>query len=101
MIDLYNLCVKLLLVQEEGSSTEPIPSSSSKMINFEFSNGHPYVPSSSAEDHEYVEYPLQHVEGFPCNIEEEERVSFLSLSPAFYFYTHKYVHKLRVVMEIP
>ncbi|KAJ9538402.1 hypothetical protein OSB04_031135 [Centaurea solstitialis] len=59
--------------EEEGSSTEPIPSSS-KMINFEFSNGHPYVPSSSAEDHEYVEYPLQHVEGFPCNIEEEERM---------------------------
>ncbi|KAI3715384.1 hypothetical protein L6452_22365 [Arctium lappa] len=61
--------------EEEGSTTEPIPSSS-KMINFEFSNGHPYgahVPSST-EDHEYVEYPLQHVEDFPCNIEEEERM---------------------------
>ncbi|KVH93609.1 hypothetical protein Ccrd_004340 [Cynara cardunculus var. scolymus] len=61
--------------EDEGSTTEPIPSSS-KMINFEFSNGLPYGPHvpSSAEDHEYVEYPLQHVEGFPCNIEEEERM---------------------------
>lgn len=61
--------------EEEGSTTEPIPSSS-KMINFEFSNGHTYGSHvhSSAEDHEYVEYPLQHVEGFPCNIEEEERM---------------------------
>ncbi|KAL8235194.1 hypothetical protein R6Q59_021294 [Mikania micrantha] len=58
--------------EDEGAVTEHIPSSS-KTIDFEFSNGHPYKPSS-ADDHEYVEYPLQHIEGFPCNIEEEERM---------------------------
>ncbi|KAI3775216.1 hypothetical protein L1987_49785 [Smallanthus sonchifolius] len=56
--------------EDEGTVIEPIPSSS-RMIDFEFSNGHPYKPS---DDHEYVEYPLQHIEGFPCNIEEEERM---------------------------
>lgn len=45
------------------------------MIDFEFSNGHPYKPLLE-DDHEYVEYPLQHIEGLPCNAEEEERVSF-------------------------
>ncbi|XP_071742047.1 uncharacterized protein [Rutidosis leptorrhynchoides] len=59
--------------EDEGATTGPTPSSSSsKMINFEFSNGHSY--SSSADDNEYVEYPLQHVEGFPCDVEEEERM---------------------------
>ncbi|XP_071716104.1 uncharacterized protein [Rutidosis leptorrhynchoides] len=59
--------------EDEGSSTVPTPSSSSsKMINFEFSNGHRYP--SSVDDNEYVEYPLQHVEGFPCDLEEEERM---------------------------
>nr|XP_043623769.1 uncharacterized protein LOC122595468 [Erigeron canadensis] len=55
--------------EDEGTTNKP--TSSSKMINIEFSNGH---PCSSAEDHEYVEYPLQHVEGFPCDVEEEERM---------------------------
>ncbi|KAK9060587.1 hypothetical protein SSX86_021293 [Deinandra increscens subsp. villosa] len=59
--------------EDEGTTTERI-SSSSKMINFEFSNGHPYRPSSPDDDHEYVEYPLQHIEGLPCNVDEEERM---------------------------
>ncbi|KAL7597944.1 hypothetical protein Lser_V15G23457 [Lactuca serriola] len=61
--------------EEEGSTTEPIPSSSSKMIDFDFSNGHTHTHGPSIlEDHEYVEYPLQHIEGLPCNAEEEERM---------------------------
>ncbi|XP_076898813.1 uncharacterized protein LOC143552484 isoform X2 [Bidens hawaiensis] len=58
--------------EDEGTAAGPIPSSS-KMINFEFSNGHAYNPSP-ADEQEYVEYPLQHIEGLPCNIEEEERM---------------------------
>ncbi|KAJ0724573.1 putative acylglycerol lipase [Helianthus annuus] len=56
--------------EDEGTTTEPLPSSS-KTINFEFSNGH---RPSSPDDHEYVEYPLQNIEGLPCDIEEEERM---------------------------
>ncbi|KAA8527540.1 hypothetical protein F0562_034745 [Nyssa sinensis] len=61
--------------KEEASGTEPIPSSS-KMISFEFSNGHPYGPhiSTSVDDDEYVEYPLDNLAGFPSNLEEEERM---------------------------
>lgn len=47
------------------------------MISFELSNGHPigpHVPTTS-EDDQYVEYPLDDLTGFPCNVEEEERVS--------------------------
>ncbi|GKB04878.1 hypothetical protein Tco_0833073 [Tanacetum coccineum] len=58
--------------EDEGTTTDPTPSSST-MINFEFPNGHSYVPSPS-NDQDYVEYPLQHVEGFPCNAQEEERM---------------------------
>ncbi|KAL7220566.1 hypothetical protein ACSBR2_013446 [Camellia fascicularis] len=62
--------------EEEGSGTKPIPSSS-KMIDFEFSNGHrpcgPHVPSS-VDDDEYVEYPLDNSLDFPSNVEEEERM---------------------------
>ncbi|KAL7251925.1 hypothetical protein ACSBR1_013725 [Camellia fascicularis] len=62
--------------EEEGSGTKPIPSSS-KMIDFEFSNGHrpcgPHVPSS-IDDDEYVEYPLDNSLDFPSNVEEEERI---------------------------
>ncbi|KAI8009421.1 Uncharacterized protein YqkD [Camellia lanceoleosa] len=62
--------------EEEGSGTKPIPSSS-KMIDFEFSNGHrpcgPHVPSS-IDDDEYVEYPLDNSSDFPSNLEEEERM---------------------------
>lgn len=63
---------KQCISEDEGTTTKPI-TSSSKMIDFEFSNGHPYG-SSSTDDHEYVEYPLQHMEGFPCDVEEEERM---------------------------
>ncbi|KAJ0881009.1 putative acylglycerol lipase [Helianthus annuus] len=63
---------KQCISEDEENATKPIPSSS-KMISFEFSNGHPHTPSS-ADDHEYVEYPLHHMEGFPCDIEEEERM---------------------------
>ena len=51
----------MLLLQDEGTTTDPTPSSS-KMINFEFPNGQTYVPSPS-DDQDYVECPLQHVEG--------------------------------------
>lgn len=60
--------------QLEGGS-EPIPSSS-KMIDFEFSNGHPVGPHvpTIVDDDEYVEYPLDNLTGFPCNAEEEEKM---------------------------
>ncbi|XP_050240345.1 uncharacterized protein LOC126689260 isoform X1 [Quercus robur] len=51
-------------------------STSSKMISFELSNGHPigpHVPTTSDDD-QYVEYPLDDFTGFPCNVEEEERM---------------------------
>ncbi|XP_057489177.1 uncharacterized protein LOC130775095 isoform X2 [Actinidia eriantha] len=57
--------------KEEGSGTKPVPSSS-KMINFEFTNGH-HVPSS-IDDDEYIEYPLHNLADFPSNVEEEERM---------------------------
>ena len=60
------------MLQEEGSGTKPVPSSS-KMINFEFTNGH-HVPTS-IDDDEYIEYPLDNLADFPSNVEEEERVS--------------------------
>ncbi|KAL6971413.1 hypothetical protein U1Q18_031090 [Sarracenia purpurea var. burkii] len=61
--------------QEEGSGTEPIPSSS-KLISFEFTNGHPSGPHvpTSMDDGEYVEYPLDNLADFPSNVEEEERM---------------------------
>ncbi|KAJ7954977.1 Alpha/beta-Hydrolases superfamily protein [Quillaja saponaria] len=51
-------------------------SSSSKMISFELSNGHPYGPNvpTTLEDDQYVEYQLDDLAGFPCNVEEEERM---------------------------
>ncbi|GFZ14078.1 alpha/beta-Hydrolases superfamily protein [Actinidia rufa] len=57
--------------KEEGSGTKPVPSSS-KMINFEFTNGH-HVPTS-IDDDEYIEYPLDNLADFPSNVEEEERM---------------------------
>ncbi|XAR57177.1 hypothetical protein NMG60_11025230 [Bertholletia excelsa] len=59
----------------EGSRTKPSPSSSD-MISFEFSNGHPYGPHVPAtiDDDEYVEYPLGSWSDFPSNAEEEERM---------------------------
>ncbi|XP_041000996.1 uncharacterized protein LOC121246781 isoform X2 [Juglans microcarpa x Juglans regia] len=50
--------------------------SSSEMISFEFSNGHPYGPHvpTTSDDDQYVEYQLDDLTGFPSNSEEEERM---------------------------
>lgn len=47
------------------------------MISFELSNGHPFDPQvpTTMDDDQYVEYQLDDLTGFPCNVEEEERVS--------------------------
>ncbi|KAG4126332.1 hypothetical protein ERO13_D10G150800v2 [Gossypium hirsutum] len=51
-------------------------SSSSNMISFELSNGHPFDPHvpTTMDDDQYVEYQLDDLTGFPCNVEEEERM---------------------------
>ncbi|KAA3480671.1 GTP_EFTU_D3 domain-containing protein/Abhydrolase_5 domain-containing protein [Gossypium australe] len=51
-------------------------SSSSNMISFELSNGHPFDPHvrTAMDDDQYVEYQLDDLTGFPCNVEEEERM---------------------------
>ncbi|XP_059650331.1 uncharacterized protein LOC132296105 isoform X2 [Cornus florida] len=61
--------------KEEESGAKPI-TSSSKMISFEFSNGHPFGPHvpTSIDDDDYVEYPLDNLADVPCNMEEEERM---------------------------
>ncbi|XP_010278885.1 PREDICTED: uncharacterized protein LOC104612914 isoform X2 [Nelumbo nucifera] len=53
--------------------------SSSGLISFELSNGHPYgphVPTSidDDDDDEYVEYTLDNLAEFPCSVEDEERM---------------------------
>ncbi|XWS13579.1 hypothetical protein CRYUN_Cryun36dG0049000 [Craigia yunnanensis] len=50
--------------------------SSSNMISFELSNGHPFGPHvpTTMDDDQYVEYQLDDLTGFPCNVEEEERM---------------------------
>ncbi|KAK9288758.1 hypothetical protein L1049_017222 [Liquidambar formosana] len=60
---------------EDGAEKDPL-ASSSKMISFELSNGHPYGPHvpTSVDDDQYVEYPLDNLADFPCNMEEEERM---------------------------
>ncbi|GMH08377.1 hypothetical protein Nepgr_010217 [Nepenthes gracilis] len=62
-------------VKEDGTGNDS-SSSSSGMISFEFSNGHPYGPQvpASIEDDCYVEYPLDYSADFPCDLEEEERM---------------------------
>lgn len=83
LIDISTLTSNHTLLQVEGSRAEPSPSSS-RMIDFEFSNGHPVGPlPTSVDDDEYVEYPLDNVAGVPCNVEEEERVSHLLLSSRY------------------
>ncbi|KAJ8565898.1 hypothetical protein K7X08_008474 [Anisodus acutangulus] len=61
--------------QKEGTETESAPSSS-KMVSFELSNGDPFGPNvpASIDDDDYVEYPLDNMEDFPSNVEEEERM---------------------------
>ncbi|KAF2287816.1 hypothetical protein GH714_002818 [Hevea brasiliensis] len=48
--------------------------SSSKMISFELSNGHAYGPHvpTTMDDDQYVEYQLDDLAGFPCDVEEEK-----------------------------
>lgn len=61
--------------QDEGGEKKSFPSSSN-MINFELSNGHPYGPHvpTSMDDDIYVEYPLDNMADFPSNVEEEDRM---------------------------
>ncbi|KAK8643585.1 hypothetical protein V6N13_012873 [Hibiscus sabdariffa] len=51
-------------------------SSSSNMISFELSNGDPFCPHvpTIMENDQYVEYQLDDLTGFPCNVEEEEKM---------------------------
>ncbi|KAL1832508.1 uncharacterized protein LOC108221581 [Daucus carota subsp. sativus] len=61
--------------QEEGSGTQR-SSTSSKMINFELSNGHlngPHVPVS-VDDDDYLEYSFDDMPDIPSNVDEEERM---------------------------
>ncbi|KAG6758919.1 hypothetical protein POTOM_035382 [Populus tomentosa] len=62
-------------VEHEEIGDDHLPSSS-KMISFELSNGHPCGPHvpTTMDDNQYVEYQLEDLAGFPCDIEEEERM---------------------------
>ncbi|KAF8401617.1 hypothetical protein HHK36_012563 [Tetracentron sinense] len=61
--------------EEDGTEQDPV-ASSSRLICFELSNGHPYGPHvpTSGDDDQYVEYPLDNLADFPSNMEEEERM---------------------------
>ncbi|KAG6575023.1 hypothetical protein SDJN03_25662, partial [Cucurbita argyrosperma subsp. sororia] len=63
-------------LSQDQSTNNDTDLSSSNMISFELSNGHPYetnVPNLMDDD-QYVEYPLDDLAGFPCSVEEEERM---------------------------
>ncbi|XP_023547926.1 uncharacterized protein LOC111806722 [Cucurbita pepo subsp. pepo] len=63
-------------LSQDRSTSNDTDLSSSNMISFELSNGHPYetnVPNLMDDD-QYVEYPLDDLAGFPCSVEEEERM---------------------------
>ncbi|KAK6146126.1 hypothetical protein DH2020_019995 [Rehmannia glutinosa] len=63
-------------VEGRGSDSQ---ASSSNMISFELSGAGPHgshMPVSINDD-EYVEYPLDTLADFPCNLEEEERATVL------------------------
>jgi hypothetical protein len=64
------------LLQREEIGDYHLPSSS-KMITFELSSGHPHGPPvpTTMDDDQYVEYQLDDLAGSPCDMEEEERVS--------------------------
>lgn len=67
------------ILAQQDEKCDDLSSSSSTMISFELSNGHPYgshVPAT-LEDDEYVEYELEDLTGFPSSAEEEDRVSQL------------------------
>ncbi|XP_062176871.1 uncharacterized protein LOC133881839 [Alnus glutinosa] len=61
---------------EHGKVDDDLCPSSSDMISFELSNGHPFGPEvpTASDDDQYVEYPLDDLAGFPSNLEEEERM---------------------------
>ncbi|KAF9678070.1 hypothetical protein SADUNF_Sadunf08G0173700 [Salix dunnii] len=63
-------------VEREEIGDDHLPSSS-KIISFELSNGHPHGPHSptTMDDDHYVEYQLDDVVGSPCDMEEEESVN--------------------------
>lgn len=75
---------KTFLLQEGGSRSDPV-ASSSKMISFELANGDPYGPHvpASIDDDEYVEYSFDNLADFPNNVEEEERVRGFFILPPF------------------
>ncbi|XP_050218611.1 uncharacterized protein LOC126669239 isoform X2 [Mercurialis annua] len=64
--------------EAEGGETNGnyVPSSSSNMISFDLSSGHPYGPHvpTTMDNDQYVEYQLDDLAGFPCDVEEEERM---------------------------
>ncbi|CAJ2634501.1 unnamed protein product [Trifolium pratense] len=62
-------------VNEEEKCGDTSPSSSS-MISFELTNGHPYDPQAPImlDDNQFVEYQLEDLAGFPSSAEEEERM---------------------------
>lgn len=71
------LCILHISALQDKKCNDDLSSSSSNMISFELSNGHPYGPHvpTTWEDDQYVEYGLDDLAGFPSSAEEEERVS--------------------------
>ncbi|MED6133797.1 hypothetical protein PIB30_116923 [Stylosanthes scabra] len=63
--------------KDEHRDHEDGITSSSSMISFELSNGHPsgpHVPATLNDDADFVEYELEDLTGFPSSAEEEERM---------------------------
>ncbi|KAI5349679.1 PREDICTED: alpha/beta-Hydrolases superfamily [Prunus dulcis] len=61
---------------KDGKANNDLCPSSSDMISFEFSNGHPCEPHvpTTMDDDQYVEYQLDDLAGFPSDVDEEERM---------------------------
>ncbi|PQM34042.1 uncharacterized protein Pyn_32431 [Prunus yedoensis var. nudiflora] len=61
---------------KDGKANNDLYPSSSDMISFEFSNGHPCEPHvpTTMDDDQYVEYQLDDLAGFPSDVDEEERM---------------------------
>lgn len=60
---------------QDKSSEHDLGSSSSRLITFDFSNGHscsPLIPTTM--DDQYMEYSFDGLADFPYNVEDEERV---------------------------
>ncbi|KAI3979910.1 hypothetical protein MKX01_042564 [Papaver californicum] len=60
----------------ELGGEKDLVSSSAGLISFDLSNGHLHEPMApnTTDDDEYIEYPLDNLSDFPCNMEEEERM---------------------------